>query len=98
MADGKPEGVSDDEWAAILDHRKATRPVRKGFFRGTDPDSGTEFEIELTPDEAEKLIGRHAKLFADDDKSGGGAGGDGKDDKKPAQLKDYFGKRKAAGS
>jgi hypothetical protein len=97
VADGKPEGVSDDEWAAILDHRKATRPTRKGFLRGTDSDSGAEFEIELTADEADKLMGRHAKLFADDDK-GGGQGGDGKDDKKPAQLKDYFGKRKATGS
>ena len=96
MADGRPEGLADDEWEAILAHRKATRPVRKGTARYTDPDTGAEFDVELTPDEAEKVIGRAAaKLFGTDDKSGGKDGGDGK---KPAQLKDYFGGKKSAAS
>jgi hypothetical protein len=78
--------LSPEEIKAIQDHRAATRPKRKGTMRGTDPDSGAEFEIELTPEEAEKLVGRHAKLFASDDKTG-----DDKDGgKPPAQLKDYF--------
>ena len=95
MADGRPEGLADDEWEAILAHRKATRPVRKGTARYTDPDTGAEFDVELTPDEAEKVIGRAAaKLFGTDDKSGGKGG----DDKKPAQLKDYFGGKKSAAS
>lgn len=96
--DKRPDGVSDDEWEAILAHRRATRPVRKGFLRGHDDASGAEFEIELTADEADRLMGRHAKLFADDDSGkGGGQGGDSDQGKKPAQLRDYFGK-KAAGS
>lgn len=88
MADDRPQGINDDEWQAILAHRKATRPARKGFLRGKDEESGADFEIELTPEEADKLIGRHAKLFSDD--KGSGAGGDSGKDDKPAALKDYF--------
>ena len=95
MADGRPEGLADDEWEAILAHRKATRPVRKGTARYTDPDTGAEFDVELTPDEAERVIGKAAaKLFGTEPKDGK----DGGDGKKPAQLKDYFGGKKSAAS
>lgn len=98
MPDGRPDGLADDEWEAILAHRKATRPQRKGTARYTDPDTGAEFEVDLTADEAEKVIGRAAsKLFGAEPKDGGGKGGD--DGKKPTALKDYFGGgKKASGS
>jgi hypothetical protein len=86
MPDAKPPGLSDDEWEAITAHRQASQPKRKGMLRGTDPASGAEFEIELTPDEAAKLIGRHAGLFADKPETGDD---DGKG-KPGATVKDFF--------
>lgn len=95
MADTRPEGVTDDEWQAILAHRRDSAPKRKATLRGTDPESGNEWELELTVEEAAKLAGKAlGKLFDDD---AGKKGDDGKG-KKPAVLKDYFGKKQAAGS
>jgi hypothetical protein len=95
VADEKPAGLSDEEWAAIRSHRADSAPKRKGTLRGTDPDSGAEYEIELTVEETARLAARHlAGLFKSDD-----AAADPKDPAKPAVLKDYFGRgKKAAGT
>jgi hypothetical protein len=95
MADGKPEGVTDEEWAAIQAHRRDSAPKRKGTGRYTD-EAGISYEFELTPEETAKLAGKAlAGLFTSDDE--GKKDDEGKP-KKPAVLKDYFGKSKAAGS
>lgn len=86
MADGRPEGLSEDEWAAIQAHRRDSAPKRKGTGRYTD-EAGISYEFELTPEETAKLAGKAlAGLFTDDS--------DGKkdDDKpeKPRVLKQYL--------
>lgn len=84
--------LTDDEKQALLAYRRESAPKRKGTVRRTDPDSGAEYEVELTPEEAARVV---AGLFKDDD----GKKDDDKDKaKKPAVLKDYFGKKQAAGS
>lgn len=96
MADGKPEGVTDEEWAGITAWRRDQAPKRAGKLRGTD-DSGAEFEIDLTPEETARLAAKHLKgLFTSDAGDGDGAEGG----KKPADLRTYFGggKKKAAGT
>ena len=98
MADGRPQGVSDDEWKALLEYRKASQPKRPGTMRHTDPETGAEFEIGLTDEEANTIFSKvTSKLLGggkDSDK-----GGDDKDSKKPAQLRDFFPPgKKAAGS
>ena len=87
--------LTDDERQALLAYRRESAPKRKGTLRGTDPDSGAEYEIELTAEETARLAARHLTgLFKGDD----GKKDDKKDDKKPTPLKDYFGKKQAAGS
>lgn len=96
MPDTRPEGVSEDEWAAIQAHRRDSAPKRKGTGRFTD-EAGISYEFELTAEETAALAGKALKgLFtSDDDKDKDG----GKDAaKKPTPLKEYFGKKQAAGS
>lgn len=88
MPDTKPEGVSDEEWAALQAYRADRAPKRKGTLRGTDPESGAEYEIELTVEETAKLAARHlAGLFKDDGKPDDK---DKKDDKRPSDIRSYF--------
>ena len=95
MADGKPEGISDEEWAAIQAHRKDSAPKRRATLRGTDPESGNEWELELTVEEAARLAGKAlGGLFTDEPKKDDGKKDDGK---KPTPLKEYFGKQRATG-
>jgi hypothetical protein len=90
MADTRPEGVTDDEWAAIQAHRRDSAPKRKGTGRYTD-EAGISYEFELTPEETAKLADKAlAGLFTDDKPDDDGKDGN---DKKPTPLKEYFGKR-----
>lgn len=87
--------LTEEEKQALLAHRRDSAPKRKGTLRGTDPESGAEYEIELTAEETAKLAMRHLTgLFKDDPKDG-----DGKDGKKPPAkppaIQDYF-KRKTS--
>lgn len=89
--------LTEEEKQALLAHRRDSAPKRKGTLRGTDPESGAEYEIELTVEETAKLAARHlAGLFKSDD-------GNGQDEKKkpparPTPLKEYFGGGKRAGT
>lgn len=93
MPDGRPEGVSAEEWEAIQAHRRDSQPKRKGTGRFTD-ESGISYEFELTPEETARLAGKAlAGLFTSDDPKDGDKD---KDTKKPTPLKEYFGGKRPA--
>lgn len=71
-----------DEEREIIRKRRAANARRKVTIRGKHAASGSEYEFDIHGEDAERVIRRHASLFAEDDADGK----DGKD----TQKKGYF--------
>lgn len=85
--------LTPEERAAVESFRRENTPKRKATLRGTDPDTGNEWEIELLPEEAAKLAGTAiGKLFG----SGEGDKDAGDKGKQPATIQEFFKRQKPA--